>query len=132
MCHSNIYFFFLLYFPESIVRANLVEQIPYVFMRCYELTCPLLESYLYDRLLDIVLFYLKDVEQQIRKNAYSSLMLMIEKYLIDNDRITNKICPAVLDLTNVVVIDSQHIDYHTSAVGVRKPFFFLFVNFFKF
>lgn len=96
-------------------------------MRCYELTCPLLESYLYDRLLDIVLFYLKDVEQQIRKNAYSSLMLMIEKYLIDNDRITNKICPAVLDLTNVVVIDSQQIDYHTSAVGVRKK---LFINFF--
>lgn len=50
------------------VRAALVQVIPDIFARCIELENSKLEYYLYDRMLEIVLRFLKNEENMVNKH----------------------------------------------------------------
>lgn len=61
------YFVFYLYFADTSVRAALVQVIPDIFARCIDIGNPELEYFLFDRMLEIVLRFLKNEENMVSK-----------------------------------------------------------------
>lgn len=58
-------------FADSSVRAALVQVIPDIFARCIEIDNPDLEYFLFDRMLEIVLRFLKNEENMVSIHALS-------------------------------------------------------------
>lgn len=52
-------------FADASVRAALVQVIPDIFARCIEIGNPELEYFLFDRMLEIVLRFLKNEENMV-------------------------------------------------------------------
>lgn len=67
-CVNNselILYFFVFFFADASVRAALVHVIPDIFARCIEIGNPELEYFLFDRMLEIVLRFLKNEENMV-------------------------------------------------------------------
>lgn len=62
-----IFFFFFPFFfrADLFVRATLVQLIPEIYARCIELGHPELDFYLFDRMLEITLRFLKNEENMV-------------------------------------------------------------------
>lgn len=61
-----VFFFYLL--ADTSVRAALVQVIPDIFARCIEIGNPEMEYFLFDRMLEIVLRFLKNEENMVSGN----------------------------------------------------------------
>lgn len=61
----NECFFFILLRADIFVRATLVQLIPEIYARCIELGHPELDFYLFDRMLEITLRFLKNEENMV-------------------------------------------------------------------
>lgn len=57
-------------FADSSVRAALVQVIPDIFARCIEIDNPDLEYFLFDRMLEIVLRFLKNEENMVSTHIH--------------------------------------------------------------
>lgn len=57
--------FSLRFIADVFVRTSLVQPIPEIYARCIELEHPDLEFYLFDRLLKILIQYLKNEENMV-------------------------------------------------------------------
>lgn len=62
-------------FADSSVRAALVQVIPDIFARCIEIDNPDLEYFLFDRMLEIVLRFLKNEENMV-STLYNTRLIM--------------------------------------------------------
>ncbi|XP_077271693.1 serine/threonine-protein phosphatase 4 regulatory subunit 1 isoform X2 [Temnothorax americanus] len=82
---------------DSLVRSDLVEQIPNVAIICYEAP-HLFGDVLRNHLLGIVMKYLSDLDNQVRQMAQSALTMLVKRGLLDNDTIENVICPTIESL----------------------------------
>ncbi|KAL0109161.1 hypothetical protein PUN28_014328 [Cardiocondyla obscurior] len=91
---------------DALVRSDLVEQIPNVAIICHEAP-HLFSDVLRDHLLDIVMKYLSDLDNQVRQMAQNALTTLIKRGLLDNDTIENVICPTVESLSYMVV--DEHV-----------------------
>ncbi|XP_018346239.1 PREDICTED: serine/threonine-protein phosphatase 4 regulatory subunit 1-like isoform X3 [Trachymyrmex septentrionalis] len=83
---------------DALVRLDLVEQIPNVAIICHE--APHLFGHVVrNYLLDIVMKYLNDQDNQVRLMAQSALTMLMKRGLLDNDTIENRICPTIEKLS---------------------------------
>jgi len=102
---------------EPSVRAELMEQVPHIAMYCQELP----ES-LHDvvplHLLPLVVKFLTDTNNQVRKTSQAALLVLLEQGLVDRGDVEEQVCPVILRLTESDSMD----DYRTEAVAVSTHF----------
>jgi len=98
---------------EPSVRAELMEQVPHIAMYCQELP----ESLHYVvplHLLPLVVKFLTDTNNQVRKTSQAALLVLLEQGLVDKGDVEEQVCPVILRLTESDSMD----DYRTEAVAV--------------
>ncbi|XP_032951151.1 serine/threonine-protein phosphatase 4 regulatory subunit 1 isoform X2 [Rhinolophus ferrumequinum] len=98
---------------EPTVRTELMEQIPpiAIFLQENRSDCPVVLS---DYLIPIVVRYLTDPNNQVRKSSQEVLLILLEQDLIFQHDIENKVCPILLALS---APDSDN-EYKAEAVNI--------------
>ncbi|XP_059508875.1 serine/threonine-protein phosphatase 4 regulatory subunit 1 isoform X2 [Stegostoma tigrinum] len=98
---------------EPTVRAELMEQVPHLAMFLQE-NRPSFPTAFSKYLVPIVVRYLTDPNNQVRKTSQAALLVLLEQELIDRSDVEVKVCPVLLDLT---APDSDD-DYKIEAVAI--------------
>ncbi|XP_060086720.1 serine/threonine-protein phosphatase 4 regulatory subunit 1-like isoform X2 [Heteronotia binoei] len=98
---------------EPTVRTELMEQIPpiAIFLQDSRQNFPTAFS---EYLMPIVVRYLTDPNNQVRKASQESLVILLEQGLISQSDIENKVCPILLDLSAPESDD----EYKVEAVNI--------------
>ncbi|XP_012625909.1 serine/threonine-protein phosphatase 4 regulatory subunit 1-like isoform X1 [Microcebus murinus] len=98
---------------EPTVRTELMEQIPAiaVFLQENRSDFPVVFS---EYLIPIVVRYLTDPNNQVRKSSQEVLLILLEQDLIFQHDIENKVCPILLELS---AADSDD-EYKVEAVSI--------------
>uniref|UniRef100_A0A8C0ISC7 Putative WW-binding domain-containing protein n=1 Tax=Chelonoidis abingdonii TaxID=106734 RepID=A0A8C0ISC7_CHEAB len=99
--------------PEPTVRTELMEQIPPIAVFLQE-SRPNFPTAFSDYLMPIVVRYLTDPNNQVRKASQEALLILLEQELIAQNDIENKVCPILLDLS---APDSDD-EYKVEAVNI--------------
>ncbi|XP_018407558.1 PREDICTED: serine/threonine-protein phosphatase 4 regulatory subunit 1-like [Cyphomyrmex costatus] len=103
---------------DALVRSDLVEQIPNVAIICHEAP-HLFGDVLRNHLLDIVMKYLKDQDNQVRQMARIALTMLMKRGLFDNDTIENVICPTIEKLSYMWQLGSRDMaDEHDRNANI--------------
>ncbi|XP_046588262.1 serine/threonine-protein phosphatase 4 regulatory subunit 1 isoform X1 [Neodiprion lecontei] len=100
--------------PEATVRSELVEQVPHVAMICEEAPNRF-RHVLPQHLLGIVIKYLRDDDNQVRKTAQAALLVLMERGLLEKEPIEELICPVVLELS---FVNDPSVEIHTGAIAL--------------
>ncbi|XP_073535140.1 serine/threonine-protein phosphatase 4 regulatory subunit 1 isoform X3 [Phyllobates terribilis] len=98
---------------EPTVRAELMEQVPHLAMFCRE-NRPSIPHAFSKYLLPIVVRYLADQNNQVRKTSQAALLMLLEQELIERSDVENKVCPVLIDLT----APDSNDDVKTEAVAI--------------
>nr|XP_033819600.1 serine/threonine-protein phosphatase 4 regulatory subunit 1-like isoform X2 [Geotrypetes seraphini] len=98
---------------EPTVRTELMEQVPPIAIFLQE-SRPNFPSAFSEYLLPIVVRYLTDPNNQVRKASQEALLILLEQDLIELNDIENKVCPVLLDLS---AADSDD-EYKVEAVNI--------------
>ncbi|KAM4687959.1 serine/threonine-protein phosphatase 4 regulatory subunit 1 isoform 2-T2 [Discoglossus pictus] len=98
---------------EPTVRAELMEQVPHLAMFCQE-NRPSIPQAFSKYLLPIVVRYLADQNNQVRKTSQAALLVLLEQELIDRSDVESKVCPVLIDLT----APDSNDDVKTEAVAI--------------
>ncbi|XP_069469482.1 serine/threonine-protein phosphatase 4 regulatory subunit 1 isoform X2 [Ambystoma mexicanum] len=98
---------------EPTVRAELMEQVPHLAMFCQE-NRPSIPHAFSKYLLPIVVRYLADQNNQVRKTSQAALLVLLEQELIERHDIETKVCPVLIDLT----APDSNDDMKTEAVAI--------------
>ncbi|KAM9308008.1 serine/threonine-protein phosphatase 4 regulatory subunit 1 [Gastrophryne carolinensis] len=99
--------------PEPTVRAELMEQVPHLAMFCQE-NRPSIPHAFSRYLLPIVVRYLADQNNQVRKTSQAALLVLLEQELIERSDVESKVCPVLIDLT----APDSNDDVKTEAVAI--------------
>ncbi|NXB18399.1 PP4R1 phosphatase, partial [Rhagologus leucostigma] len=98
---------------EPTVRTELMEQIPPIAIFLQE-SRPKFPTAFFEYLMPIVVRYLTDVNNQVRKASQEALLILLEQDLVAQSDIENKVCPILLDLS---APDSDD-EYKVEAVNI--------------
>uniref|UniRef100_A0A4W4HHI1 Serine/threonine-protein phosphatase 4 regulatory subunit 1 n=1 Tax=Electrophorus electricus TaxID=8005 RepID=A0A4W4HHI1_ELEEL len=98
---------------ESTVRAELMEQIPHIAIFCQE-NRPSIPFAFSKYLLPIVVRYLADQNNLVRKTSQAALLMLLEQELIERTDIENLVCPVLVDLT----APDSNDDVKTEAMAI--------------
>ncbi|XP_042714317.2 serine/threonine-protein phosphatase 4 regulatory subunit 1-like isoform X5 [Chrysemys picta bellii] len=98
---------------EPTVRTELMEQIPPIAIFLQE-SRPNFPTAFSDYLMPIVVRYLTDPNNQVRKASQEALLILLEQELLAQNDIENKVCPILLDLS---APDSDD-EYKVEAVNI--------------
>ncbi|XP_074868184.1 serine/threonine-protein phosphatase 4 regulatory subunit 1-like isoform X2 [Carettochelys insculpta] len=98
---------------EPTVRTELMEQIPPIAVFLQE-NRPNFPKAFSDYLMPILVRYLTDPNNQVRKASQEALLILLEQDLIAQNDIENKVCPILLDLS---APDSDD-EYKVEAVNI--------------
>uniref|UniRef100_A0A8C9W6H0 Serine/threonine-protein phosphatase 4 regulatory subunit 1-like n=1 Tax=Scleropages formosus TaxID=113540 RepID=A0A8C9W6H0_SCLFO len=98
---------------EPTVRAELMEQVPNIAMFLHE-SRPIFPEAFSRYLVPIVVRYLTDPNNQVRKTSQAALLVLLEQGLIRESDMESKVCPVLLDLTEPTSDD----DYKIEAVAI--------------
>uniref|UniRef100_A0A665U4C3 Uncharacterized protein n=1 Tax=Echeneis naucrates TaxID=173247 RepID=A0A665U4C3_ECHNA len=98
---------------EPTVRAELMEQVPNIAMFLHE-SRPNFPAAFSRYLVPIVVRYLTDPNNQVRKTSQAALLVLLEQGLISKADMETKVCPVLLDLTEPRSDD----DYKIEAVAI--------------
>ncbi|XP_059836354.1 serine/threonine-protein phosphatase 4 regulatory subunit 1 [Hypanus sabinus] len=98
---------------EPTVRAELMEQVPHLAMFLQE-NRPSYPMAFSNYLVPVVIRYLTDPNNQVRKTSQAALLVLLEQELIDRADVELKVCPVLLDLTALESDD----DYKIEAVAI--------------
>ncbi|KAK1794609.1 hypothetical protein P4O66_001329 [Electrophorus voltai] len=102
---------------ESTVRAELMEQIPHIAIFCQE-NRPSIPFAFSKYLLPIVVRYLADQNNLVRKTSQAALLMLLEQELIERTDIENLVCPVLVDLT----APDSNDDVKTEAMALPRFF----------
>ncbi|XP_053994161.1 serine/threonine-protein phosphatase 4 regulatory subunit 1-like isoform X2 [Hylaeus anthracinus] len=80
--------------PDIQVRSDLVEQLSQVAIICQEAP-HLFGDILHEHLLDMIIKYLQDVDNQVRLTAQTAVLALMKRGLLDNETIETKVCPVL-------------------------------------
>lgn len=112
---------FFLFFIESILRADLLDQIPdiaeHITLLCSNKLSNLKDT-ICDYLLPIVVRNLGCPDAAVDKAARAALIRMIERDLITKFQIEIKVCPSILALSKTE--NSADINANTGAITVSN------------
>ncbi|XP_063002643.1 serine/threonine-protein phosphatase 4 regulatory subunit 1-like isoform X2 [Elgaria multicarinata webbii] len=98
---------------EPTVRTELMEQIPPIAIFLQE-SRPSFPTAFSEYLMPIVVRYLTDPNNQVRKASQDSLLILLEQSLVAQHDIEKKVCPILLDLS---APDSDD-EYKVEAVNI--------------
>ncbi|XP_034165375.2 serine/threonine-protein phosphatase 4 regulatory subunit 1 isoform X3 [Pangasianodon hypophthalmus] len=98
---------------EPTVRAELMEQIPHIAIFCQE-NRPSIPFAFSKYLLPIVVRYLADQNNLVRKTSQAALLMLLEQELIERADIENLVCPVLVDLT----APDSNDDVKTEAMAI--------------
>uniref|UniRef100_A0ACB8F7P5 Uncharacterized protein n=1 Tax=Sphaerodactylus townsendi TaxID=933632 RepID=A0ACB8F7P5_9SAUR len=98
---------------EPTVRTELMEQIPPIAIFLQE-SRPNFPTAFSEYLMPIVVRYLTDPNNQVRKASQESLVILLEQGLVGQNDIENKVCPILLDLSAPESDD----EYKVEAVNI--------------
>uniref|UniRef100_A0A8C2SF11 Putative WW-binding domain-containing protein n=1 Tax=Capra hircus TaxID=9925 RepID=A0A8C2SF11_CAPHI len=98
---------------EPTVRAELMEQVPHIALFCQE-NRPAIPYAFSKYLLPIVVRYLADQNNQVRKTSQAALLALLEQELIERFDVETKVCPVLVDLT----APDSNDDVKTEAVAI--------------
>ncbi|XP_077634231.1 serine/threonine-protein phosphatase 4 regulatory subunit 1 isoform X2 [Crocuta crocuta] len=98
---------------EPTVRAELMEQVPHIALFCQE-NRPSIPYAFSKYLLPIVVRYLADQNNQVRKTSQAALLALLEQELIERFDVETKVCPVLIELT----APDSNDDVKTEAVAV--------------
>ncbi|XP_074843552.1 serine/threonine-protein phosphatase 4 regulatory subunit 1 isoform X2 [Carettochelys insculpta] len=98
---------------EPTVRAELMEQVPHIAIFCQE-NRPSIPYAFSKYLLPIVVRYLADQNNQVRKTSQAALLVLLEQELIERYDVETKVCPVLIDLT----APDSNDDVKTEAVAI--------------
>ncbi|XP_070693362.1 serine/threonine-protein phosphatase 4 regulatory subunit 1 isoform X2 [Pempheris klunzingeri] len=98
---------------EPTVRAELMEQVPNIAMFLHE-SRPNFPAAFSRYLVPIVVRYLTDPNNQVRKTSQAALLVLLEQGLISKVDMETKVCPVLLELTE----PSSDDDYKIEAVAI--------------
>jgi len=101
---------------EPSVRAELMEQVPHIAMFCQELSTSLLGGTVPNHLLPLVVKFLTDTNNQVRKTSQAALLVLLEQGLVEKSDVEKQVCPVILRLTEADSMD----DYRTEAVALMS------------
>ena len=102
--------------PEPSVRAELMEQVPHVAMFCQEFRGQLRSPVVPGHLLPMVVKFLTDSNNQVRKTSQAALLVLLEQGLVERSDVQDQVCPVIIRLTEADSLD----DYRTEAVAVSE------------
>uniref|UniRef100_G3NQ67 WW-binding domain-containing protein n=1 Tax=Gasterosteus aculeatus aculeatus TaxID=481459 RepID=G3NQ67_GASAC len=94
---------------EPTVRAELMEQVPNIAMFLHE-SRPNFPAAFSRYLVPIVVRYLTDPNNQVRKTSQAALLVLLEQGLISKADMETKVCPVLLDLTEPSSDDDYKIE----------------------
>ncbi|KAL1770754.1 serine serine/threonine-protein phosphatase 4 regulatory subunit 1 isoform X2 [Sigmodon hispidus] len=98
---------------EPTVRAELMEQVPHIALFCQE-NRPSIPCAFSKYLLPIVVRYLADQNNQVRKTSQAALLALLEQELIERFDVETKVCPVLIELT----APDSNDDVKTEAVAI--------------
>lgn len=98
---------------EPTVRAELMEQVPNIAMFLHE-SRPNFPAAFSRYLVPIVVRYLTDPNNQVRKTSQAALLVLLEQGLISKADMETKVCPVLLELTE----PNSDDDYKIEAVAI--------------
>ncbi|XP_076869836.1 serine/threonine-protein phosphatase 4 regulatory subunit 1 [Brachyhypopomus gauderio] len=98
---------------EPTVRAELMEQVPNIAMFLHE-NRPNFPVAFSRYLVPIVVRYLTDPNNQVRKTSQAALLVLLEQGLVCTNDMEGKVCPVLLELTE----PSSDDDYKIEAVAI--------------
>ncbi|XP_012930723.2 serine/threonine-protein phosphatase 4 regulatory subunit 1 [Heterocephalus glaber] len=98
---------------EPTVRAELMEQVPHLALFCQE-SRPTIPCAFSKYLLPVVVRYLADQNNQVRKTSQAALLALLEQELIERFDVETKVCPVLIELT----APDSNDDVKTEAVAV--------------
>ncbi|RXN27415.1 serine threonine- phosphatase 4 regulatory subunit 1-like protein [Labeo rohita] len=98
---------------EPTVRAELMEQVPNIAMFLHE-NRPNFPEAFSRYLVPIVVRYLTDPNNQVRKTSQAALLVLLEQGLMSKADMEGKVCPVLLELTE----PSSDDDYKIEAVAI--------------
>uniref|UniRef100_A0A8C0GF14 Serine/threonine-protein phosphatase 4 regulatory subunit 1 n=1 Tax=Chelonoidis abingdonii TaxID=106734 RepID=A0A8C0GF14_CHEAB len=98
---------------EPTVRAELMEQVPHIAVFCQE-NRPSIPYAFSKYLLPIVVRYLADQNNQVRKTSQAALLVLLEQELIERYDVETKVCPVLIELT----VPDSNDDVKTEAVAI--------------
>lgn len=98
---------------EPSVRAELMEQIPHIAMFCQEFKSQL--SHVVPlHLLPMVVKFLTNSTNQVRKTSQAALLVLLEQGLVEKSDVEEQVIPVIIRLTG----QDSHDDYRTEAVAL--------------
>ena len=92
-----------------------MEQVPHIAMFCQE-TRDRLSHVVPGHLLPMVVKFLTDTNNQVRKTSQAALLVLLEQGLVDKGDVEEQVCPVIIKLTEADSLD----DYRTEAVAVSQ------------
>ncbi|XP_062335731.1 serine/threonine-protein phosphatase 4 regulatory subunit 1 isoform X2 [Osmerus eperlanus] len=98
---------------ESTVRAELMEQVPHMAIFCQE-NVPAIPYAFSTYLLPIVVRYLADQNNQVRKTSQAALLVLLEQGLVERGDVEKLVCPVLVDLT----APDSNDDVKTEAMAI--------------
>ncbi|CAM4724451.1 unnamed protein product [Leuciscus chuanchicus] len=98
---------------EPTVRAELMEQIPHIAIFCQE-NRPSIPFAFSKFLLPIVVRYLADQNNLVRKTSQAALLVLLEQELIERGDVESLVCPVLVDLT----APDSNDDVKTEAMAI--------------
>ncbi|KAG2461876.1 PP4R1 phosphatase, partial [Polypterus senegalus] len=98
---------------EPTVRAELMEQLPNIAMFLHE-SRPNFPVAFSRYLVPIVVRYLTDPNNQVRKTSQAALLVLLEQGVINKRDVESKVCPVLLELTT----PNSDDDYKIEAVAI--------------
>nr|XP_048298060.1 serine/threonine-protein phosphatase 4 regulatory subunit 1 isoform X4 [Myodes glareolus] len=101
------------FITEPTVRAELMEQVPHIALFCQE-NRPSIPYAFSKYLLPIVVRYLADQNNQVRKTSQAALLALLEQELIERFDVETKVCPVLIELT----APDSNDDVKTEAVAI--------------
>ncbi|XP_064598728.1 LOW QUALITY PROTEIN: serine/threonine-protein phosphatase 4 regulatory subunit 1-like [Liolophura sinensis] len=100
---------------EATVRSELMEQVPHVAMYCLEKR-HIFQDSVPTYLLPMVVKYLNDMNNQVRKTSQAALLVLLEQELVDRTDIEEQVVGVIADLARP---DSPD-DFRTEAVALMS------------
>ncbi|XP_012373272.2 serine/threonine-protein phosphatase 4 regulatory subunit 1 [Octodon degus] len=98
---------------EPTVRAELMEQVPHLALFCQE-SRPSIPCAFSKYLLPVVVRYLADQNNQVRKTSQAALLALLEQELIERFDVETRVCPVLIELT----APDSNDDVKTEAVAI--------------
>ncbi|KAM8945739.1 serine/threonine-protein phosphatase 4 regulatory subunit 1-like [Pelodytes ibericus] len=98
---------------EPTVRTELIEQIPQITIFLQE-SRPHFPRAFSEYLMPILVRYLTDPNNQVRKVSQEALLILLEQDLIDQRDLENKVCPILLELS----APENDDEYKVEAVNI--------------